>query len=269
MMFPPEKFQENISLTPKIYNSICASDGKLQAFLAVLLPPGSTELVALWIIFYNGPETEAREWLRPLYDLGPNMDTTKVTNYSASTALDAGETVRRRTVSVGQLEVPIDLDILHSTCDSYKSLMEKYGAPIGASQLVIELQSPHVCKTVRPDKMAYANRREAISVAVDLKWTDPSLDQRMREEAVAISRLVKQMGEKQRRARLVKDNISPDAQNKDDNTNDVTVNANYSTGQEKVASIFGNNLSRLRVIKRKYDPDCVWNKWYCIPPAIE
>lgn len=33
------------------------------------------------------------------------------------------------------------------------------------------------------------------------------------------------------------------------------------------ARVFGPNYKRLREVKRKYDPENVWNRWYPIEPA--
>lgn len=45
------------------------------------------------------------------------------------------------------------------------------------------------------------------------------------------------------------------------------VNENYSSGLEKVNNVFGENLPRLRNLKRRYDPDFIYDKWDPIPPS--
>lgn len=42
---------------------------------------------------------------------------------------------------------------------------------------------------------------------------------------------------------------------------------NGSMGDEKSSFVFGDNYGKLRLLKRKYDPDCVFKKWYPIVPA--
>jgi len=42
---------------------------------------------------------------------------------------------------------------------------------------------------------------------------------------------------------------------------------NASLGDEKLSAVYGDNYGRLRGLKRKYDPECVFKKWYPIAPA--
>jgi len=48
---------------------------------------------------------------------------------------------------------------------------------------------------------------------------------------------------------------------------EMLVNANFSSRSEKIKAVFGENLQRLRDLKRTYDPELVFNKWYPIPPT--
>lgn len=274
LIYPPEKLHPSVEVVPQIYESICASKGKFQAFFGMTCFPGSTWLISLWTIFYDGPASEAHEYLKPLHQLGPSADMTKVTNYASCNAAHKQvhplEGYKRHSTSAAQLNVPIDVDIVRKACDSYKVLMEKYGTVTTPSLFLIELQSSHVSKSVPVEKMAYANRHEAISVSIDLKYDDPSLDELMRQESMAFAGAIRSMGrEKRKGLRAIKEKFPPGSDDKAHDTNQVLVHANYSAGKENMVGVFGNNLDRLRVLKKKYDPGCVWDKWYCISPATD
>ena len=42
---------------------------------------------------------------------------------------------------------------------------------------------------------------------------------------------------------------------------------NGSMGDERVSTVFGQNYPRLRELKKKYDPEFVFRKWFAIVPA--
>ena len=37
--------------------------------------------------------------------------------------------------------------------------------------------------------------------------------------------------------------------------------------EDKSLGLFGEHYARLREIKRRWDPELVWNKWYVVRPA--
>ena len=46
---------------------------------------------------------------------------------------------------------------------------------------------------------------------------------------------------------------------------DVPTERNVNT--DKAKALFGEHYPRLQAIKKKYDPDVVFNQWYTIIPA--
>lgn len=40
-----------------------------------------------------------------------------------------------------------------------------------------------------------------------------------------------------------------------------------STNSDRSATLFGANYPKLQALKKKYDPDVVFNKWFPIIPA--
>jgi len=49
--------------------------------------------------------------------------------------------------------------------------------------------------------------------------------------------------------------------------NYASMDASENDTDEKARKAFGSNYPRLQQLKRKYDPDMVFNKWFCIRPA--
>ena len=91
----------------------------------------------------------------------------------------------------------------------------------------------------------------------DFRWEKAEDDEAARNLAKSISNFVKEKVKEQRA--MAKIQV--------DGQRDVTmIYGNLSSGTEKIESVFGSNLPRLRELKKKYDPDLLWNKWYPITP---
>jgi hypothetical protein len=232
------------------------SGGKFQLYSGVIQPPGVNSVCPIYLIYYNGPEEEGRAYAAPLLALGPMHGEPGMTNYAATTAthkqMDAGNVHHRFTNSTVQLELPIDVDILMTLVDDFRVFMAKFPERARPSKLAFELRSFGVTGAVPISAMAYASRHKLVNIVMEAQYDEPELDGVMREE-------VKNMIMKARNSTTEKRELQ--------GKSEVLVNANFSSGSEKLNAIFGENLPRLREIKRKYDPDFIFNKWYPIPPA--
>jgi hypothetical protein len=232
------------------------SGGKFQLYSGVIKPPGADAVCPIYLIYYNGPEEEGRAYAAPLLALGPMHGEPGMINYAATTGIhkqmDAGNVHHRYTNSTLQLELPIDVDILMTLVDDFCAFMAKYPERARPSKLAIELRSFGVTGAVPVSAMAYASRHKLVNVAMEAQYDQPELDGVMREEVKNI---------------IMKARNSTAEKRTPQGKSEVLVNANFSSGSEKVNAVFGENLPRLRELKRKYDPDFIFNKWYPIPPA--
>lgn len=237
-------------------SAIEPSCGKFQLYVGVLKPPGVEALCPLYLIYYNGSEEEGLAYAAPLLALGPMHGEPAMINYAATTGIhkqmDASNVHHRYTNSTVQLELPIDVDILMSLVDDFSGFMTKYPERAKPSKLAFELRSFGVTGAVPVSATAYASRHKLVNVVLEAQYDQPELDGVMREEVQKIIMRARNSATKKR--------------NMQENS-EVLVNANFSSGTEKVSAVFGENLPRLRELKKKYDPDFIFNKWYPIPPA--
>jgi hypothetical protein len=232
------------------------SGGEFQLYAGIIKPREVDAVCPIYLIYYNGPEEEGRAYAAPLLALEPMHGEPGMINYAASTGIhkhmDAGNTHHRYSNSTAQMDLPIDVDIIMASVDDFQAFLAKYPERARPSKLAFELRSFGVTGAVPVSAMAYASRHKLVNIVLEAQYDQPELDGVMREE-------VRNMIMKARN--LIAEKRKPHGQN------EVLVNANFSSGSEKVNAIFGENLPRLRGLKKKYDPDFIFDKWYPIPPA--
>ena len=255
MVFAPDQAKKFLELADPIKEIVDAQAGKLAVFFAFMKPPGSPKAQPLALIFYDGPAEEAKELVRPLYDLGPIAEMTQMVPYAQVTSpnplIDGPPTHQRYATSNFQMFFPIDVDMWLTLVDDYDAFMTKYGNAVAPSKIVMEIRSYTKTSSVPVSAMAYALRRPAILGAIEAQYDISVSDTVMREEVKVIS-------DKAREA-IRRKGLYPEGT--------ATFNANISTGTEKITDMFGENLPKLRELKTKYDPKFVFNKWYPIAPA--
>lgn len=253
LAFSPDKLEPFLALINPLYETVTKCAGKLLFMTAFTVFPGTQGVSPLSLIFYNGPEADARVLAAPLFDLGPVMHHCKMVRYPEVTVVSplmrGPPTHQRYACRNVQLVPPIDIESLKGFLGDFEAFMAKYGASVGPSKAVIELRYSGVTSSVPVNAMAYAGRRQACVAIVEAQYDDASLNKAMRTE---IKTMIDGL-----RERVVKNSGKPQ--------DDVLIfNANIGSGEEKVQSLFGDNLPRLKELKKKYDPGCIFDKWFPI-----
>lgn len=255
MVFLPDQTRQFLEKADEIKEIVDANDGKLGVFFAFMKPPGSPKPAPLALIFYDGPAEEGKALVKPLYDLSPVADMTAVVPYASITApsplVDGPPTHQRYATSNLQTFFPLDVDMWLNLVDDYDAFMTKYGDAVAPSKIVMEIRSYGKSSSVPVGAMAYALRRPAVMGALEAQYDISVDDSVMRQEVKAISDRVRDV--------IRKKGQYPEGT--------ATFNANISTGMEKITDMFGENLPKLKELKKKYDPNFVFNKWYPIPPG--
>ena len=146
---------------------------------------------------------------------------------------------------------PIDVDTWLNLVDDFGDFMTKYGDAVGPSKIVMEIRSYAKSSSLPVSAMAFALRRPAAMAALEAQYDSSVDDAVMRQDVITIADKVRDANRK--------NGLYPDGT--------AIFNANIATGSEKIADMFGENLPKLRELKKKYDPKFVFNKWYPIAPA--
>ncbi|KAG8898866.1 hypothetical protein FRB99_007089, partial [Tulasnella sp. 403] len=104
------------------------------------------------------------------------------------------------------------------------------------------------------ESAAYAQRHSATRVLLGLVWTDEEFTPHARDAILNLKQAVSSASTKEAQEAVGHVNYS-----------DIYSGCNET--DEHARKLFGANYARLQELKRKYDPDVVWNRWFVIRPA--
>lgn len=220
------------------------NDGRQAIIWGFSAPPPHSAPATLASLFYNGPEKEAREYFKPLLELGAVMDTTGMMPYEQINSI-LNQSVGyggRKVFGGSNFTMPLSLPFVQQVADQFIGIITSEERA-GESVCLFECLPGDVIRKVPNDAMAFANRGEYYSFGLCWKWYDPAQDTKFRQHNRQIADFVReQAGTK--------------------NAQDVGQYSNYLGADEKTERVFGQNTEKLRHLKSRYDPDNQFNKWH-------
>ncbi|KAL4976878.1 hypothetical protein BDW66DRAFT_166187 [Aspergillus desertorum] len=208
------------------------------------------EVGIMAIVFHNGDAETAEAVFQPLLDLGPVVNTTMAQSYASVTRMLAADAKRGgRNVSKGaayttplrpafvrEMIIP-EMESLHSKIPgSDRSMVE------------FEFYKPDKWCEIPVTATAHGHRGPVQNVMIGLYWNDEQDDVRMEKWSRQIASLV--AAERSSHGRPA---VGP-----------VTEYGNYDHLAAHARDVFGVNYPRLVQLKKRFDPDNVFNKWYSL-----
>ncbi|KAG5651066.1 hypothetical protein H0H81_010001 [Sphagnurus paluster] len=245
LVFPPTVLEKMVEVTAKWWANVGENEGMLQMF--GLGPDGNPAIILF--IFYNGSEEEGRANYKSFFDLGPVVDFTKEIPYeNVNAALNEGMAHGKGVYQKG----------FANNHYEYQSIVQAYEKIISVSSpefkvnLIFEYFP--IGKVISVPLSATAFRRDPAPLAVLLiLWTKDAegTTERARTIAYDLARIVSgaELTEVQN---FGYSNYDPEA---------------VSVTGHRAQIAYGENYPRLQAIKKRYDPDNIFNKWFAITPA--
>lgn len=271
-MFAPPMIPDIVSITNKLYDTaVIPSKGRFGLMTALICPPGAPSHMPAALVFYDGPEEEAKTLGKPLFDLGPMNVMGGMQPYTATTNMHKmfpeGES-NRHSASGTMLDFPFDEALVLESIDYFQKLVQAHGDALKKSVYIIEARISTCGVTSDRTVMAYASRYpNAAVVGPNLQWGDPDLDDMVRDETKKMADMIRDGLKKRRDAAIVNGEVINGGVKGVDERELDAVHPTLNTGDTKIRTMFGPNLAKLRQLKKKFDPDSLFDKWYYITPA--
>ncbi|EKM80429.1 hypothetical protein AGABI1DRAFT_128103 [Agaricus bisporus var. burnettii JB137-S8] len=209
-------------------------------------------------VFYNGDEEEGRSKFKKLYDIGPVMDMSKEVPYETINSLQnnlitPGNGVYWKAVAVpGPSYQPI--------ADVYAKVQEI--SKSGKFSVLVLYELLHLQKTnsIPLNKTAF-RRSTKPNCLLSLDWPKDIHSQALVDEARALTHqlavcVAGGASELEDKSSQPYANYDPEG-----------VVGNQDEVMDKARVAFGDNYPALQKIKKMYDPDNIFNRWFAITPA--
>ncbi|EMD40453.1 hypothetical protein CERSUDRAFT_80123 [Gelatoporia subvermispora B] len=205
-------------------------------------------------LFYNGSEEEGRKNYKTLLDIGPIADMSKEIPFEKLNEVQNHLAVHgRNNYEKGTYHSP-NFDLPGRAARTYELVKRFHEMGKFETFIACELFPMGKVNSVPNDATAFRRGRRT-NVITNLTWDDdePGKYALAKESA---SQLIATMGDVNPAEAVGYGNYSSDA-----------LPAQGTIAEDRSRILFDSNYPRLQELKRKYDPDMVFNKWFVVTPA--
>ncbi|KAF8060168.1 hypothetical protein FPV67DRAFT_1453295 [Lyophyllum atratum] len=251
LAFPPSVLEKLIEVTGTWWENA----GQKEAMIQVLGPGPDGNPALVMIVFFNGSEAEGRANFKAFLDLGPVVDQTKEVPYEELNGLQNfftyhGQGVYMKGVAQKKPDYPsaakaIEKAISLSTPDFKASIIYEYFPLAKISSM--------------PKDLTAFRRDPTPGVLLSCVWKEDlkGYTERARGVVHELARIVT--------------GAHPEMTETEglgySNYDHEAVTGEKETVPDKARLVFAENYPRLQGIKKRYDPQNVFNKWFPITPA--
>ncbi|TFY82580.1 hypothetical protein EWM64_g1444 [Hericium alpestre] len=212
---------------------------------------GIAQPCVLLVLFFNGSEAEGRVHYKPFFDLKPILDTCAEIPYENLNTLQNAQVPHGGNYYMKPVSQPApDAAKAQKILGRLTELAMQHDVAI---QFIHEFWGlPKICSV--PDGATAFNRSRVLGCLIVVTYKENT------EEGLKLARMV---------AKELADIASATQEDGVADSENLGY-ANYTsemmtTAQSK--TLFGDNYKRMQDLKKKYDPDMVFSKWYSIVPT--
>jgi hypothetical protein len=148
----------------------------------------------------------------------------------------------------------VTVELLQHTVNAFTNFMKEVGEDYRVSVILYECYPYEKIIQVPYHATAFANRGKHYNCTVALRWAGESHDKWVKDY---IKKFVREAREIER-GYLLEHGLSPTV---------VNGYANFNLPEEKAKDAFQENLPKLMEVKKKWDPQARFNKWFNVPIA--
>ncbi|OJJ65581.1 hypothetical protein ASPBRDRAFT_70307 [Aspergillus brasiliensis CBS 101740] len=253
------------------------TDGKQGFWFGFTMLPSMTQCSILAVVFYNGPQAAAQEFFSPILLLNSVVNKTQMLPYdSLNGILNTADILARRqsrsrfdinypadksaghrkSLRGSNITLPLDVEFVLSIYSEFNSILRDY-PQTRDSRLLFELLPNTQLAKIPNDAAAFTSRGFYYNVSTLFEWSEAYLDHRIRSLQKSLMDRIGRLGGVARQPNY---NMSKHG---------TGLYANYAGHNVPIKEIFGDNLPRLRELKKKYDPHNTFRKWHNLNAFID